>query len=327
MNFSTQTKKMCNINNKPAKLVEYIRDGLPEQEHFGYIVKCSSNFEITKYGENAEIPFFLRSCAKPLQASLLIDYELDKRYDMTMEEIALCCASHAGEKIHTDIITRLINKFGLNENMLKCGVHSPISRSAQDDLLLKNIAPGQIHNNCSGKHTMMLGLCKLNNWDLNTYDDLTHPLQVAIKEKIYSLCELDKEYPVTKDGCGVPIHSMPLKNIVKGYLNLFSNPKYSKIKEAFLNFPYLIGGENRTDTKIIQNSDNLVSKVGAGGLIVVINTKINEGFIVKICDANMDAREFAAIDYINKLGWGKIHVSHDIKTNHGYKVGEVKTLL
>ena len=323
MSFFLRVLKMN--NNIPAKLAEYIRDGLVEQEHFGFILRCSGNSIIEQKGEDNNTPFYLRSCAKPLQASLLIDYELDKKYNMTLEEIALCCASHAGEKVHTDIISKLLNKFGLTCNMLKCGEHSPISRSAQDKLLLLGEKAGQIHNNCSGKHAMMLGLCKLNNWDLKTYDNINHPLQQKIKQKIYELCELEKEYPVTKDGCGVPIHSMPILNIAKGYLNLFCNPKYEKIKNAFLRFPYLIGGENRTDTKIMEHTDNIVAKVGAGGLIVVVNTKKEEAFVVKICDANIDAREIVAADYLNKLGWGKIDLSHEIRTNHGDIVGQIKT--
>lgn len=311
--------------NNPAKLIEYIRDGLVEQDHFGYLLRYSKNGILEQIGDNNNTPFYLRSCAKPLQASLLIDYELDKKYNMTLEEIALCCASHAGEKVHTDKIKNLLNKFELTEDMLKCGEHSPISRTAQDELLIAGQNFGQIHNNCSGKHTLMLGLCKLNGWDLKTYDNLNNPLQQEIKRKIYKLCELTNEYPITKDGCGVPIHSMPLLNIAKGYLNLFCNSKYEKIKNAFLKFPYLIGGENRTDTKIINDCENLIAKVGAGGLIVVVNLPKEEAFVVKICDANMEAREIVAADYINKLGWGKINVSHEIKTNHGDIVGLIKT--
>lgn len=307
----------------PEKLVTYIRDGLVEQEHFGYLLHISKDKIINKIGDCNSEPFYLRSCAKPLQASLLIDYRLDKIFDMTLEEIAICCASHAGEDIHIQIINHLLNKFGLKEENLKCGVHLPISKTAQNELLLNRLKPTQLHNNCSGKHTMMLGLCKIKGWNLEKYNELSHPLQQEIKNKIYELCEIKQDYPITKDGCGVPIHSMPLYNIVKGYLNLFCDKKYEKIKNAFLNYPYIIGGENRTDTKIIQNSSNIIAKVGAGGLIVVVNTELEQGFIVKICDTNMDAREIVAIDYINKLNWGKIEINHDITTNHGDIVGKI----
>ena len=65
------------INTAPAKLIVYIRDGLIEQEHFGYIIKANKNRIIEQVGEDKNYPFFLRSCAKPLQAALMIDYGLD----------------------------------------------------------------------------------------------------------------------------------------------------------------------------------------------------------------------------------------------------------
>ena len=318
---------MISKNTEPAKLVIYNRDGLIEREHFGYVLHRGQLQGVEKIGDDKNYPFYIRSCAKPLQASLLIDYELDKKFDMTDEEIAVCCASHAGEKTHTEIVKGLLNKLGISENKLKCGVHQPISKTAQDELLKNNIEPGVLHNNCSGKHTMMLGLCKINDWDMDNYDNINHPLQQEIKNKIYSLCKINTEYPITKDGCGVPVHSMPLDNLLKGYLNLFCDSKYERIKNAFLNHPYIIGGENRTDTKIIENTENIIAKVGAGGLCVVVNTELEEAFVVKICDTDMSAREFVTIDVLNNLHWGNIEISHNIETNHHDVIGEVVTLL
>lgn len=318
---------MIKKNTEPAKLVIYNRDGLIEKEHFGYIVRCDRNRVIEKIGDDKNYPFYMRSCAKPLQAALMIDYELDKKFNLTEEEIAICAASHAGEKIHVDIVKNILNKFGISPEKLKCGKHAPISKTAQNELLLHGQEPSAIHNNCSGKHAMMLGLCKLNDWDMDNYDNINHPLQQQIIKKIYELCEVKTEYPITKDGCGVPIPSMPLENMAKGYLNLFCNPKYAKLKNAFLNHSYIIGGEDRTDTMIIEKSDNLVAKVGAGGLCIVVNTEIEEAFVVKICDADMTAREFVTVDLINNLRWTNIKLSHDIETNLLDKVGEVVTLL
>ena len=318
---------MINKNTEPAKLVNYTRDGLVEREHFGYIVRCDRIHLEEKVGDDKNYPFYLRSCAKPLQASLLIDYEMDKKYNLTEEEIAICCASHAGEKVHIDILKCLLDKMEINENMLKCGVGSPISKTAQNQLLTDGQTGTVLHNNCSGKHAMMLGLCKLNDWDMTNYDNINHPLQQAIKNKIYELCEVKSEYPVTKDGCGVPIHSMPLINMAKGYLNLFCDTKYEKLKNAFINNSYIIGGEDRTDTKIMQNSKNIVAKVGAGGLCIVVNTDIEEAFVVKISDADIIAREIVTIDLINNLHWEEIKISHDIETNHHEIIGKIVSLL
>ena len=311
----------------PQKLVAFVRDGLIEQEHFGFIVRANKQRELEKIGDDKNYPFYLRSCAKPLQASLLIDYELDKKFDLSDEEIAICCASHTGEKVHRDLVQGLLNKFGVSEKNLKCGICNPISTSVQNELILKGERPSLLHNNCSGKHAMMLGLCVLNGWDTETYDDINHPLQQKIKEKIYELCNLKSEYPITKDGCGVPIHSMPLFNMVKGYLNLFCSSRYERITNAFLQNPYIIGGENRTDTKIISQNEGLIAKVGAGGLIVVINTKLEEGFVIKICDSNMHSREILACDLLENIHWGKVETDKTIKTLHGEIVGKIVTLL
>ncbi len=318
---------MLSNNTEPELLLEYARDGLVDQEHYGFIVLADKKRAFDFTGDAKNYPFYLRSCAKPLQASLLIDYKMDKFYDMTEEEIAICCASHAGEEIHVQTAFNLLNKIGLNESYLKCGLHKPLSKTEQTKMVLSGASEHPLQNNCSGKHVMMLGLCKMKGWDLATYDSPDHPLQVAIKKKIYELCKVAKEYPVTTDGCGVPIVSMPLTNMLHGYLNLFCNPKYEKIKNAFLNHPYIIGGEDRTDTKIIEYSENIVAKVGAGGLCVVVNTKTEEAFVVKIADCDMKARELVVCQILKNLHWAEIPMDVDIKTLHGQKVGEIRILI
>ena len=318
---------MVNNNTEPELLVEFVRDGLVEQEHYGFIVLADKNRAFDFTGDAKSYPFYLRSCAKPLQASLLIDYGMDKFYDMTEAEIAICCASHAGEEIHVKTAKALLDKIGLDESYLKCGLHKPLSKTEQAKMLLSGAPVHALQNNCSGKHVMMLGLCKMKGWNLETYDKSEHPLQQAIKEQIYKLCQVKKEYPVTTDGCGVPIMSMPLTNMLHGYLNLFCNPKYEKIKNAFLNNPYIIGGEDRSDTKIIENSKNIVAKVGAGGLCVVVNVVTEEAFIVKICDCNMQARELVVAKVLENLHWASIPEDKEIKTLHGQKVGEIEILV
>ncbi len=304
---------------RPEVLVQYKRDGLIEQEHRGFIILADIEHPFDFTGDANKYPFFLRSCAKPLQASLIIDYNLD----LTVEETALCCASHAGEDIHVSLAKHILKKFDLDESMLKCGLHKPLSKTKQKEMLLKGEVENVLQNNCSGKHVMMLALCKKNGWSLENYDKSDHPLQIAIKNKIYELCKVTKEYPVTKDGCGVPIMSMPLENMLHGYLNVFCNPKYEKIKNAFLNYPYIIGGEDRTDTMIMQNSDGLIAKVGAGGLCIVVNVKEEQAFVVKISDCDMKARELVVCQVLKNLKWADINCERLITTLHGDAVGEI----
>ena len=289
--------------------VEYIRDGLVEETHDGLFVQYSNPSE--------SLPYYLRSCAKPLQATLLIDYGID----LDEEELALCCGSHAGEECHISVARRILRKLDIDESFLKCGIHAPLARSMQDKMLLKNEMPTAIHNNCSGKHIGFLAICKKMNWDMETYYKPEHPLQIAIKNKITGLCGLDKKYPLTTDGCGVPIMSMPLYNMLAGYKNLLN---YPKIINSILHHPYIYGGENRTDTEIIEKTRNIIAKVGAGGLCIVFNIDAKDGFVVKINDCSMEARRFAVLEMINRLGWAEIEYDNKIKTIHGQIVGEIK---
>ena len=328
--------------------IVYARDGLVEEFHEG----------VVSFGhDNDKTPYYLRSCAKPLQASLLIDYKID----FTPEELAFCSGSHAGEECHVEIAESILKKLGLNESYLKCGIHPPLSRTMQDKMLLKGEQPSAIHNNCSGKHLGFLAICKKNGWDLDTYYEPEHPLQIEVKRKIYELCEVkniypmstdgcggvnetpqniypsttdvcggvnetpQNIYPMTTDGCGVPIVSMPLHNLVKGYINL--NKKYPELVKAIKENPYIYGGENRLDTEIIQNSEGLIAKVGAGGLCVVLNTETNEAFAVKMHDANTEARRFAVFEILKMLGWADIELDKNIKTISGKIVGKINVFI
>ena len=288
--------------------VEYIRDGLVEEFHEGLFMLSTEPYDT--------IPYYLRSCAKPLQATLLIDYGID----LTEEELALCCGSHAGEECHIRVAKQILDKFEIDESYLKCGVHAPLARSMQDKMLLNGKKARAIHNNCSGKHIGFLVICKKKGWDMETYDKLGHPLQIAIKNKINNMCEITLNYPVTTDGCGVPILSMPLQNMLIGYKNLL---QYEKIINAIQKYHYIFGGENRLDTEIIEKTQGLIAKVGAGGFCIVFNVKEQIGFVVKINDCSMEARRFAVLEMINRLGWGNIEFDKTIKTLHGQEVGEI----
>ncbi len=297
--------------------VDYIRDGLIEEFHEGYYVSLNP-INGLKSDDKMTSPYFMRSCAKPLQATLLADYDID----LLPEEFALCCGSHAGEDCHLKVARSIMKKFKIDENDLKCGVHAPLSMSMQNKMIVRGDNPSPLHNNCSGKHLGYLAICIKKGWNTESYFEPDHPLQVAIKEKINEMCGVEdpEKYPMTTDGCGVPILSMPLKNIAKGFVNLL---KYPQILSAIKANPYIFGGENRTDTEIIQKTKNLIAKVGAGGLCVVLNVQEMNAFIIKINDCSYEARRFALFDIINRTGWGQIKYDNRIKTIAGKVVGQV----
>ncbi len=296
--------------------VEYVRDGLIEESHSGVWVLAKPVNGFSPDNTHTT-PYFLRSCAKPLQATLLIENKIN----LTPEELAFCSASHAGEDCHIKVATKLLKKFKLKEEMLKCGIHAPLSKGMQNRMIVRGDVPTVLHNNCSGKHIGFLALCDKNDWDMETYEEPTHPLQVLVKEQIYNLCGIKQDYPMTTDGCGVPIVSMPLKNLAEGYVRLLEYPQL--LRSIKMN-PYIFGGEGRTDTEIISKTENLIAKVGAGGLCAVLNVKECNAFVVKINDASTEARRFALYELINRLGWGEIKYDNRLKTIAGKVVGQIQ---
>ncbi len=287
-----------------AKLVEYIRGGLVEQVHYGIIIHMNKKGIIKKIGNDNNYKFYHRSCMKPMQITPLIDLGLDKKYNLSDKEIAVCSASHTGDEIHREQIFSVLNKTGFKENDLLCPAHLPLSQKERNKLLIAGKAPSKIHNNCSGKHSAMLAICKELGFNTKNYKDLDNPLTEFIINKVCSLCGVNpKDIAISKDGCGLPVIATTLEELGWGYLNLFTDKKYYKITEAFLNNPYLIGGEGRLDSEIINASNNLIAKVGACGLCVVVNLKKEECIVVKIADSNMEARTAAVVESILQLKW------------------------
>lgn len=290
---------------KYTKLIEYRRNGLEEQSHQGIIIHLNKKQIIAKVGDDNGYKFYHRSCMKPLQLATLIDLGLDEKLELTTEEIAVCTASHTGEIIHQELVKSVLKKAGCTTDDLLCPVHAPLSIEERKRLLLNNEQENKLHNNCSGKHAAILAVCKEKGYNTKNYKDFSHPVTDLIINRVCELCEAEKrDIIVSKDGCGLPVIATSLEKLGKGFLNLFLDKKYEKIKRAFENHPYIIGGKNRLDTDIIKASKGkLIAKVGAGGLCVVINSKKEECIVVKIEDANMEARAFTVINAILQKNW------------------------
>lgn len=322
---------------KPASLLKVRRGNLTEREHFGFIVVVDKNKNIlSEIGISNNTPFFLRSCAKPFQALPIITSNTYKEFDLSLEELAICCASHVGSDEHLKVITSILNKLGLNENDLLCGTHEPINLEARNHLIKYSLKPSCLHNNCSGKHTGMLSVCIKNNWNIKNYLDLNHPLQCEITDIIRKYCNIEEKIETSFDGCSAPVHGIPLIKMGVGYLNLFLSNEGGLLKQAFMENPVLIGGKGRLDSLIIEvTQGRLISKTGAEGLCIVINPNEEKALVVKIMDANISARIFVTLECLKQLGWLtlkelddenlKVFMDNKIKTFNNITAGDIQS--
>ena len=82
------------------------------------------------------------------------------------EEMALACASHSGEPMHTTRVAAWLARIGLGENDLACGAHPSRYEPVGEAMIKRGEKPTRILNNCSGKHTGFLTVAR--HWDIAT---------------------------------------------------------------------------------------------------------------------------------------------------------------
>jgi len=305
--------------SESTSLVEVSRGAITESRHRGHIAAVDGNGKMVAHLGTAGAVTYLRSSAKPFQAIPLISSGAADRYGFTEEEIALACASHSGEPIHTSLASSMLLKIGLPPEALKCGVHEPFSVAETRRLREQGKSPNVLQNNCSGKHAGMLALALHLGAPIENYDRPDHPVQASIQETIarFSDCALN-DLAVGVDGCGVPVFGMAIQAMALMYGRLILPESFDdrtqsacqRIRRAMLNHPEIVGGTaDRLDTELMRaTKGRLISKVGAEGVYTVgvlpcESWPYGLGLALKIEDGDDSrARPTVVIEALRQLG-------------------------
>jgi L-asparaginase II len=301
-------------------LVEVRRGSLTESRHRGHVVAIEPDGNIVAYLGSPHTVTFLRSSAKPFQAMPLLFSGAADGFGFTDREVALACASHNGEPIHTELAASMLRKIGLGPEALKCGIHEPYSAEVARELRERGEAPNVLHNNCSGKHAGMLAVALHLSAPIETYYKPEHPVQLAIGKTIAQFSDVPVEdLAVATDGCAVPVFGMTVKAMALAYARLVSPPPSfdeatrhacGRIVRVMNAYPELIGGtSDRLDTEIMKAvPGRLVSKVGAEGVYTAGVNPCAEwprglGLALKIEDGDdRRARPTVVIEALRQLG-------------------------
>jgi L-asparaginase II len=301
-------------------LVEVRRGGITESRHRGHIVAIDPDGNIVAQLGVAETVTFLRSSAKPFQALPLLVSGAADAFGFTDREVALACASHNGEPIHTDLVASMLQKIGLGPEALKCGIHEPYSVAVAQQLRERGEQPNVLHNNCSGKHAGMLAAALHLGAPTETYNEAQHPVQLAIGKFIGQFSSVPVEdLAVGIDGCAVPVFGITVKAMALAYARLVAPPPdfdkatrdaCRRIVRVMTSYPELIGGTtDRLDTEIMRAVPGLlISKVGAEGVYTAGVLRSEEwprglGLALKIEDGDdKRARPTVVIEALRQLG-------------------------
>lgn len=284
-----------------------------ESTHHAHVAVVNNKGELLYfYGDPYRLTF-ARSSMKPFQAIPLVETGAADRFSYTDTELALACASHSGESFHRETVHSILQRLELPEDALQCGTHIPRDIEGYKALIRSGGELTPSFSNCSGKHSGMLVTAVHMNEDIKGYREIGHPVQNRILEAISDVCEYDTDkIMLSVDGCGVPVHQLPLNHSALGFANL-ANPNDSfsderkqtllRIRNAMTARPEMVGGTKRFDTDLMNVfNGRLVSKSGAEAVQCIGDKETGLGIAVKIEDGNGRATTVVAMEVLKQLG-------------------------
>jgi L-asparaginase II len=293
-------------------LVEILRGNTVESRHRGAIAVSDSAGKLVFAAGDVERPSFARSSVKPIQALPLLETGAAERYRLGAKEIALACASHHGEKAHTEAVGAWLARIGLSDRDLECGAHLPYDTPTAHALLRAGEAPCPLHSNCSGKHSGFLTTAAHMGEKTRGYIGYEHPVQRRVTNALSEMCGVDaRNAPWGVDGCGIPTIALPLAAIARGMARMADGsglpPERAeaarRIGEAMAAEPLMVDGTGGFATEVMNAVGGEVRvKPGAEGFFCAILPRLGLGVALKIDDGAGRASEVATAAVLERLG-------------------------
>ena len=244
----------------PVVVAEIVRSGFVEGHHYGSIVVLGRDGEADWSVGDVTSAMFPRSCNKPVQALAMLRAGLDLPPDL----LALACASHSGEPFHLDGVRRILAGAGLDESALQTPLDYPLDDVAREEWIRSGRERERVAMNCSGKHAAMLATCVANGWDVATYLDPDHPLQVWIAKTFAELTGQPVE-AVAVDGCGAPLLSTSLTGLARAFrtLAIAEDGLERRVADAIRAHPQFTSGTRRDEAALLRAIPGAIGKAGA----------------------------------------------------------------
>lgn len=303
--------------NDKEKPIHVYRGEYIESAHDIHIAVVTAKGQLLAYYGDANRLTFARSSMKPFQSIPAVESGAIEAYEISNRELALFCASHIGEPYHRITVANVLQKIGLEEEHLQCGTHVPKHHESYLELIRagKELTPS--YSNCSGKHAGMLTACVKQGLDIRSYRELSHPYQQQILAAISDVTEFEQNKIATSvDGCGVPVHRVPLAHLALAFGRLASPDQWEagtderktslrQIRDAMTAYPEMVAGTNQFDTDLMTVFQNrIVSKGGAEGVQCFGDRETGIGVALKVGDGNARGVSVASVEVLRQLNIG-----------------------
>jgi L-asparaginase II len=300
-------------------LFHLTRGGIIESQHRGALALADTAGNLLAWAGDPQHVIFMRSSSKPFQALPLIESGAAEHFGLSLKQIALACASHAGSHEHEETAEAIQKAVGIEEADLLCGVHIPADKEAARMLAVEGKDPRPNQHNCSGKHSGMLALARYLNAPTEQYLEFDHPVQRRILTALAEMCDIhEADVVLGVDGCSAPNFALPLAAAAKGVARLAdptglpdARAKACRtIFEAMITHPEMVAGRGRFDTRLMQIAGGkILSKAGAEGYQAVAIApgalaadSPAMGFVAKIADGSSRAVRPVTLEVLKEIG-------------------------
>jgi L-asparaginase II len=293
-------------------VVEVLRGDRVESAHRGAGAVVDADGRIAFAFGDVDRPVYPRSAVKALQALPLIESGAADRLGLTEAEIALACASHAGEGAHVAAASAMLAKAGRDVGALRCGAHWPSSEKAARALARRGETPSALHNNCSGKHAGFICLACAEGIDPAGYVSPDHAVQRAVTAALAETTgvALGAENRAI-DGCSIPAYAIPLRALAQGFARLATGQGLTperaraaaRIRAAVAANPAMVAGEGRFDTEVMTLfGARVFAKAGAEGVWCAALPELGLGLAVKADDGGKRAAQTMMATLLRRFG-------------------------
>lgn len=294
-------------------LVEVTRGDMVESVHRGRVAVVDTRAKVALQWGDIDARVFPRSAIKALQALPLVESGAADALGVGDAELAIACASHSGEPRHIDTVHAWLARMGLSERHLACGPHWPRHhRQTLHDMVRRGETPGDIHNNCSGKHTGMLATAHHLGEPLSGYTKPIHPVQQRILGTLEAMCGLDlSDAPRGTDGCSVPTWGVPLANLALAFARLGAPDELPparadaarRIRKAVAAEPFMVAGTERYCTALMEAAGAAVFvKTGAEGVFCAALPEYGLGVALKCDDGAARGAQYMLTAVLRRIG-------------------------
>ncbi|MDV3251596.1 asparaginase [Devosia sp. BK] len=282
-------------------LAEAVRGNWVENRHRGAFVVIDADGRVIASAGDIERPVFPRSAIKSMQALAIFDRHAVERFHHSSEELALACASHHGEEVHTSRVGGFLQRMGLSEATLECGAHQPTNGAAREALRERHEEPSALHNNCSGKHAGMLSVALAMGVPTEGYVSREHDVQRAVRAAVELVIgeELTEDRCGT-DGCSIPTWAAPIRAWAHGFARMATGNRLDAghaagaqaLFDAATTHPLLVAGTGHLDTLVMEAfGGRVMQKGGAEGVQCGAIRDKGWGYALKCDDGNMAASQ------------------------------------